>query len=626
MATRLWGFEWGASNNEFHSIVVNRIAHHTPYAGDALAASMVGFTSFFWVAAGWLCKVFPEYPVMLLGYLLCRFLLVVGIASLVAAFCSERKGLLPWLFAAAITLTSGFIRGLPLGADPVIAQYLSQTFFSVGLCLLALSLTLRRKLVWSAVILGVAYNVNAMQANFAVGIVFALWAVFLVKTRSSGFRSILKAVLVFAVTAMPTLAWLALSFRRPAAAKELSGTALAAFARFSYPYHYFWSVKTPLERADGLAIPALLLVLVWALSLGYPARRESEKPDSREVERPRTDTDGRVIAAVLAGYIAIGVAAVDWLPSRLAFQLHLFRSDALGYCILISSLGALLLSPYPLRCAPLPVQGGGLPAESAIGRLSVRHESQTCWVLLLLLLVVIHSFSLAALVAAILVLETFNPKLPRALRAPAAALLRLGLIAIVVALLLKGKTESGAFLAFVTGALIFSGSLGRWWGRIGIVALCGYVLFVQAGLWKVTERGRGFRALSRMAAVARDLTPPEACFLLPPSANCRTQLQRGVYEVLKDGAAFLWEKGFETEFIRRLAVMGIAYTPGRPYNRREIELAWIRGLNRSLPSVKKEGVTHVILPEHIVPPQARTLAATEGYRLLAIDAAIEAFP
>jgi hypothetical protein len=102
-----------------------------------------------------------------------------------------------------------------------------------------------------------------------------------------------------------------------------------------------------------------------------------------------------------------------------------------------------------------------------------------------------------------------------------------------------------------------------------------------------------------LAQTVSDKVPKNSLFLIPPWYDVRPYLKHGVFVSMKDGAAYLWAKGYEMEYIRRLRVLGIPYTPGVPYNVNEITKYFFSNINDVLRDARREGVTHVILPKEI---------------------------
>ena len=96
---------------------------------------------------------------------------------------------------------------------------------------------------------------------------------------------------------------------------------------------------------------------------------------------------------------------------------------------------------------------------------------------------------------------------------------------------------------------------------------------------------------------------------------------------MKDGAAYLWEKGYEFEYIRRLKVLGIPYTPGVQFNDSEIRQYFFNSIDNTLASVKQEGVTHVILPKTLFSLssnviESQIIGVSENFIVLDLDSAL----
>jgi hypothetical protein len=73
------------------------------------------------------------------------------------------------------------------------------------------------------------------------------------------------------------------------------------------------------------------------------------------------------------------------------------------------------------------------------------------------------------------------------------------------------------------------------------------------------------RSIRQVAQWAETSAPLEATFLVPPSWDqFRGLSKRGVFTTWKDGAAILWDRRFDQEWVRRLAALGV--------NLREYEL------------------------------------------------------
>lgn len=596
LATLLWGFQFGVSNNEYHTMIVYKIAEGLTFAGDAMAATLDQYASVFWWLLGYLSKLIPPIPLFCGFFILSRFGLNMGLGLIVMALSGKKGGLFPWVFAAGITCASGFLYGLPLGADPVIETYLSQTYFSIGICLISLALTLLYHQNWSAFFLGIAYNINLMQANFLCGLLLMLWFIQAAGTWRTRLLASLKTFGLAVLVAAPTVVWVGSSIIQASPVPSLSGQALADFAKYNFPYHFFWSFKTFWTQLNGLAIPGLLLLLVILSKISHPIRPAF--PHQKEIG---------IAAFVLLGYIVVGAIGIETIPSRILFQLHLFRSDVLGFTILIVSLVA---------------WGGNICVRYPSSRLC-----SMFWVTLLV--TIFHRFVFSGLILASIVLFIVIDQYAHKYSSPLRWMVGGSYLLISVFLFWKGKIQESIFF-LIAGSLMLSEEqwLERW--RIGVLA--GMVMW---GLWgnltdyrqRVDFQQSAYQMentqINQLARMAYTLTPSESLFLIPPIYLCRASLHRGVYLSMKDGSAYLWKKGAELEYLRRLRVVGITYTPGQPYQRERVYQEFLEHLPSSLPQVKAEGVTHVILPKIALKKSPSELLAEYGeFVFMTIDMAI----
>jgi len=180
------------------------------------------------------------------------------------------------------------------------------------------------------VCLGMAYYLNAMQANFVLGILVLVWAAE-PGPLATRLRRVAVGGLTVLLVSLPTWVWLAAIARQPAPPGAMSSKAIADFAKFYYPDHYFWSVKTLPEKTAGAILPVVVMILVVAL-----ARAPGHDPDRKT--RPQL-----VTAGVLIGYVALGAIAASRWPSRFVLELHLFRSDVIGFALAVAMAGAIVV-------------------------------------------------------------------------------------------------------------------------------------------------------------------------------------------------------------------------------------------------------------------------------------------
>ncbi len=133
--------------------------------------------------------------------------------------------------------------------------------------------------------------------------------------------------------------------------------------------------------------------------------------------------------------------------------------------------------------------------------------------------------------------------------------------------------------------------------------------------------------LARIGSDVQRTLPRDAVLAVPPGIeSARPFLRRSIYVTLKDGAAYLWNPGYEVEYLRRLSVLHVPYTPGRRPDLRSADREFVRYLPESLPVLEAEGVTHVLLRTADVPPGATCSPRTADYCVLGITEARRVFP
>jgi hypothetical protein len=615
----IWGYHFGIKNNEFHSIIVNKIAQGISYKGDALAASMHNFVSPFWVVAGLLSKVFPEQAVFFTFFFLSRVLLCIGLASMIHAFSESRFFLHSVLLGSLIMISSGSVNVLPLGDNVVISDYLSQTFLSVGFCLVSFSLSVRKKYVWSAIILGIAYNINAMQANFVLGILLVMW---LVKAREEkiSYASLGLPIGLFLLCASPTIYWIAAALHEKPAGNYMAGSALADFAKYYLPSHYFWTVKALRDKLNGISI--ITTVLTLAVSGVVIKDTVFARFKKKEV---------LISALVSLVYVIVGAISVEIFPSRLFFQLHLFRSDVIIYLISLAYLLSLLLmkdlQPYTrlMLVAAIAeyVTNAFFKAQLFIlwavfiegaryyrVKESFIKAANLFFVVALGILFIRTGYREMMLLVPFFVFYLLS-RMDR--KSPTGVPLDSGRKEQAIA------AQHNRLLGFARRNLLV----------IGYICACMFITF-SSYIARTNDYAEKERAQQEIRALADNISrkvPANALFLIPPWYEIRPQLKHGVFVSMKDGAAYLWDKGYEFEYIRRLNVLGIPYTPGIPFDESKVKQYFFNNIVNSLASAGKEGVTHVILPKTMFPPSSNaydghSIGESENLIVLDLDSAL----
>jgi hypothetical protein len=606
-------------NNEFHSIIVNKIAQGISYQGDALASSMHNFVSPFWVVVGLLSKVFPEQAIFFAFFFLSRVLLCIGLASIIYAFSDSRFSLHSAILGSLVMISSGSVNVLPLGDNVVISNYLSQTFLSVGFCLISFSLSVRKKYVFSAIILGIAYNINAMQANFVLGILLVMWLM-RARDEKKSYASFGLPIGLFLLCASPTIYWIAAALHERPAGNYMAGSALADFAKYYLPSHYFWTFKALRDKLNGVSI------ITTALTLAVSGFVIKDMIFARFKKK-----EVLIAALVSLAYVIVGAISVEMFPSRLFFQLHLFRSDVIIYLIVLAYLLSLLLmkdlQPYTrlmLVAATAEFVTNAFFKAQLFVLWAVVIEGTRHYQVKESLIKVINLFFIVTL--GILFMRTGYREM----------MLLLPFIMFYLLSLLHRWSSTGVpvdsdrkerSIAVQNNRL-----LGFAWRNllvIGYVCACLFVTFSSyiAHANDYAEKERAQQEIRALADSISAKVPANALFLIPPWYEIRPQLKHGVFVSMKDGAAYLWDKGYEFEYIRRLKVLGIPYTPGIPFDESMVKQCFINNIANTLASAGKEGVTHVILPKTIFSLSSNTYAGysigeSENLIVLDLDSAL----
>ena len=313
-----------------------------------------------------------------------------------------------------------------------------------------------------------------------------------------------------------------------------------------------------------------------------------------------------VSAGVFAALIALEAVVGSYFPSRTQLAAHWFRSDAVAFCMGAAALTALVLTAWTERDESLPS-------------------------LLLALVAFMHIVFVPAAMLLFIVAFDRNRRGHvdgRRSWAVSCALCVAGAAALASLRLLELYATMPVFLMLVAAVGYLCRMVGK--GESVVVALVVALLAVTV----VRDRSRVLRdrAQSESGSTAHQMhdlgltvqrmVPRDGLLLVPPSLQVRPFFRRSVYLSMKDTAAVYWQPGFETEFLRRLKLLGISYTPGSTFRGGRVDREFYDGLPDSLPRVSKEGVTHVVLPvrELRAEPAASCLTVSNGYCLAAIDA------
>lgn len=612
----IWGFHFGIKNNEFHAIIVDKIAYGTSFQGDALASAMHNFVSPFWIGVGFLVKVFPEKTVYFLFFFISRALLCIGIAVTISAFSRSANSLPAYFLASLVTISSGLVNVLPLGDNAVISDYLSHTFVSAGLCLVSFGLSVKKKYIWSAILLGITYNINAMQVNFTLGMLLVIWFVNARDEMNAYYKSFGLPIALFLLCASPTIYWIASVLHESPARDYMSGSALADFAKYYLPGHYFWAIKSFREKLNGISIITIPLTL--ALSAHVVKGGLFDHRMKREV---------LIASSVSLLYLIVGAISAGIFPSRLFFQLHLFRSDIIIYIITLSLLLSLLFNKNLQNYTRLMMIAA---IAECLTNAFFKAQLFVLWAVIIegaryykvkefLIKVINVSFFLAVCV---LFIRTGYREM----------ILLIPFLLYGLSSLMHQQGPSDAPVESHRNEQTMAAHPNKRHGLargnpLVIGYLCAFIFVLYSSYAVLTtyysETEADVEEIKALAVMVSDKVPENSLFLIPPWYQIRPYLKHGVFVSMKDGAAYLWDKGYEYEYIRRLKVLGIEYTPGVKFNESEIKEYFYNHINGALGNVKHEGVTHVILPKKLFSYAGPMIGISENFIALDLDSALK---
>jgi hypothetical protein len=489
-------------------------------------------------------------------FLLARFLMTMGMGYLAMGLSGRTVATGSWMLAMIATLSSGFIGSLPLGSDPPMMTFLSQTFFSYGLCLLALGAFFDGKNLTSAAILGVTCNVNLMQASFVLGIICALSLPQILRREPDSILKCLRYMAVFGIIASPTIVWSYLVLSKGHPSEILTGKALVDFVKFYFSGHYFFLGKPVRTKILGLALALLPLTMSFSRSV-------------------RKQNSLRLTSITLLMYVAAEVVMDHLGPTRLFFQLHLLRSDVISYALAVSTASALVAN--------------------------LAYDQDRNWALYFAVLaMILHGEYRGALLVALFAVTVEHLK-ERREHAKGIGEKTVATCMVLGIAFLSVMWPQKKLIPMLAAAPILV--LVKNWRRLAaglsVVLVIGFSVLLATDVAQKRDdliRSRYARAeFERFCLAAASILPHDALVAIPPSLEVRSYLKRSVYVNWKEGAAYLWNKGFEVGYLRRLRNIGVHYTPGAFLTADSMDNAYMESFFGNAAALKRDGVTHAII-------------------------------
>lgn len=360
----LQGFEFPTANNFFHLPIVIEYTRTAEGPHDAFHATLDNFTSVIWPMLRPFATEWNAGWVFLAAHWLSR-------AGIVLSFYALLRSLLPVRWRAAVgavlilPFISTFFSATIVGQSEQLSRGFTHSEVAVALVLGALALSLKRRFVLAALMLGLCVNVNAFYAVWGVAALGVARLCELRERPSPGWwRETLWAVAALVLSAAP------MTYRvivhELIVAPAVPPFDYVRFLADYWPYHFLIQYVAP----DHLAFVVVILIQS-IIAFRYVLTRR----------------DLAVIALAFGGLFALGIVAPLLTGSRLLLNLHLLRSDTLIVYLFAAASIAVAIDATPSRArqgsagtwawlAVFALVVGSWPASVlALGSWLVRHET-----------------------------------------------------------------------------------------------------------------------------------------------------------------------------------------------------------------------------------------------------------
>jgi len=227
----------------------------TLYPRDPFAATLPYYASFTWRLAAWCARIVPLEPLLLVFYLIERFMAIYAAGNLARVLAPKSR--------FAVTGAMAFFAMNPtpiIGGGTLVMPYFEQTGLAVGFFLFAMAAFYSKRPIAWALWLAAGFNCNSMYGVYALtyfGAAFIL---------DPDYRRDMKRWLIplglFAILALPSVILSAAVMRQGHVDKAL----WFAAARARIPHHIFPSIW-PTIKFTRFAVFLAVSVIVSALRL-----------------------------------------------------------------------------------------------------------------------------------------------------------------------------------------------------------------------------------------------------------------------------------------------------------------------------------------------------------------------
>ena len=288
------------SNHPYQLVLVQKINDPTLYPNDAFADTVWYYASAFWYVVALLSRLVDLSVVLLLFFIVNKFLFLFAGLRLARAFFPHSQ------YAPVIGMTTLATFPQLLFGDGYLTDSTQQTTFAIAFTLLAISDFLDRKWISFAFWLGMALNSNLMFAAYGISYLISSWLVYFLRDSSLvSFYKILASFLGGLLIGAPGIF---LVFRATMDA-DYDATAVWKTVELTFPTHFYpqlWEVHHQ------------LLALMLASSVIFVVYR------FRDITPVGIHL--AVWSIVALGWYLLGRINIFWIHSTLLLHLHPVRA------------------------------------------------------------------------------------------------------------------------------------------------------------------------------------------------------------------------------------------------------------------------------------------------------------
>lgn len=318
VSVSIQGLTFPSGNNLFHLPILLDYAGSAEGPHDAFSQSSENFVSYFWVGLAQVVTEENIEPVIVASHVLLRFLTLLSLYVLLLSLGQPRQTnrLVAAGFVGIVGLAPLFLNVSPLGRNDQLQHALSHSVAVIPVVLLALVFVMRGRPIWAAVVIGLAFNVNAFVA---IWFILCLGLVVLFDARTTQHQHIMKTLglcaLAFLICGAPTGLWILSTLTK--ARSDGPPFNFLDFIRLYFPGHTFPDVMVPELAAFAFA----------ALCFGGALRTITAQLHPQAARR------ALLFLAGLLGVLIIGVALPYLTAERLLINLFPLRMDTFVYLI-----------------------------------------------------------------------------------------------------------------------------------------------------------------------------------------------------------------------------------------------------------------------------------------------------